>query len=66
MIDVFHFNGALKALLPSLDSKPFKAFLLSIKGKSIGEQHEQLKNFFNDWKRGFEQIDDVCVMGVRV
>lgn len=33
---------------------------------SMSEQKEKLKNYFVEWKGTLEQIDDVCVVGVRV
>lgn len=46
--------------------KPFKDLLLSIQDKSMNEQKEILEQYFNDWKGSLEQVDDVCVIGVRV
>jgi len=33
---------------------------------SLGEQNTILKQEFNSWKGSEDQIDDVCLMGVRV
>lgn len=30
------------------------------------DQSQALRDFFNHWKSGHEQVDDVCVVGVRV
>jgi serine phosphatase RsbU (regulator of sigma subunit) len=46
--------------------KPLKDLLLSIQDKEMSEQNTILYNAYNDWKRSFEQIDDVCMIGVRV
>lgn len=46
--------------------KPFKELLLSIQGKSMVEQKEILEQHFESWKGNLEQVDDVCVIGVRV
>lgn len=46
--------------------KPFKELLLSIQEKSMGEQKEILSQHFENWKGDLEQVDDVCVIGVRV
>jgi len=46
--------------------KPLKDLILSIQGKDMSEQNTILYNAYNDWKRNFEQIDDVCMIGVRV
>lgn len=47
-------------------SKPFKNLLLSISEKSINEQKELLDSHFEQWKGDLEQIDDVCIIGVRI
>lgn len=44
----------------------FKKFLLSIKDESMETQHELLNQEFNKWKGNLEQIDDVCVLGIRL
>jgi serine phosphatase RsbU (regulator of sigma subunit) len=46
--------------------KPLKDLILSIQDKDMTEQNTILYNAYNDWKRNFEQIDDVCMIGVRV
>ncbi len=46
--------------------KPLKDLILSIQDKDMCEQNTILYNAYNDWKRNFEQIDDVCMIGVRV
>ena len=46
--------------------KPFKEFLLSIRDKSLDKQMIELDNKFEEWRQDFEQVDDVCVIGVRV
>ncbi len=46
-------------------SKRFKDFLLSVKDMPMDEQREELSSEFDNWKGDLEQIDDVCVIGVR-
>ena len=46
--------------------KAFRELLLSIQDKSMVIQKDILDETFEKWKEKFEQIDDVCVMGVRV
>jgi serine phosphatase RsbU (regulator of sigma subunit) len=46
--------------------KPMKELLLSISGQSMEKQHQILSSTFSDWKGDLEQIDDVCIIGVRV
>ena len=43
----------------------FKKLLLSIQEQSIDEQYAVIKNSFQEWKQGIEQLDDVCVIGFR-
>ena len=49
-----------------LKSKPFKQLLLDGAGSSMQEQQSKLHAFFEQWCADNEQIDDVCVMGLRV
>ncbi|MGM0480170.1 MAG: tetratricopeptide repeat protein [Bacteroidota bacterium] len=46
-------------------SKRLKEYLLSIKDEDMNTQHDLLSEAFDDWKGTLEQIDDVCVIGVR-
>jgi len=46
--------------------RPFKETLLSLANTSVPEQKEILTMDFNGWRGAFEQVDDVCVIGVRV
>ena len=43
-----------------------KALLLSIQHESMDKQKELLVQAFNDWRGDMEQVDDVCIIGVRV
>ena len=43
----------------------FKLFLLSIQDHDMNTQLNLIKEEFNQWKGNFEQIDDVCIMGVK-
>jgi serine phosphatase RsbU (regulator of sigma subunit) len=47
-------------------SKPFKALLLEIENLPMKEQKEILIDTFNTWRGDIDQIDDVCIFGVRV
>lgn len=40
--------------------------LVSISGKSVGEQERELRNAFAQWKGNLDQVDDVLVIGVRI
>jgi len=44
----------------------FKKLLLSIQEKPMEEQRDIIDQTFKDWKGNLEQIDDMCVIGVRV
>lgn len=43
-----------------------KKFLLNIATKNVSVQGQLLDEEFEQWKGDIEQIDDVCVMGVRI
>lgn len=45
--------------------KPFKNLLLSIQNKTMKQQYEHIDMVFEKWKGDLEQIDDVCVIGVK-
>ena len=40
--------------------------LLSISAESLNVQKQKLENAFEKWRGNLEQVDDVCVIGVRV
>ncbi len=44
----------------------FKKLLLSIQNENIEQQKELINQAFEDWKGDLEQLDDVCVIGVRI
>ncbi|MDF1673912.1 MAG: SpoIIE family protein phosphatase [Vicingaceae bacterium] len=44
----------------------FRSLLLSIQDKSLEDQKTIIDEAFENWKGDIEQIDDVCVIGVRV
>jgi phosphoserine phosphatase RsbU/P len=46
--------------------KPFKEKLLELSRVDLSAQREILATNFVNWRGDFEQIDDVCVIGVRV
>jgi ligand-binding sensor domain-containing protein/serine phosphatase RsbU (regulator of sigma subunit) len=49
-----------------LMKKNLKEQLLSIHKMPMTEQKEYLNAFFEDWKGDTEQVDDVCIVGVRI
>jgi serine phosphatase RsbU (regulator of sigma subunit) len=44
----------------------FKKLLLSINEKPLAEQKEIINDTFKAWRGTLEQVDDVCIIGVRV
>lgn len=46
--------------------KPLKDLLLKISKKQMDEQKEMLADQFMLWKGNLEQVDDVCVIGVKI
>jgi ligand-binding sensor domain-containing protein/serine phosphatase RsbU (regulator of sigma subunit) len=46
--------------------KPFRELFASIKEEPMSKQEEILRETFNAWKGGLEQIDDVLVIGIRL
>ena len=44
----------------------FKKLLISMASKPMDTQKKLLDDAFHNWKGDFEQIDDVCVIGVRI
>lgn len=46
--------------------KRFRNLLLSVADMSMEQQRKELEFSFRNWKGGQEQIDDVCIVGVKV
>ncbi len=46
--------------------KQLKELIVSIAPLSVKEQKEKLSTAFSSWKGELEQVDDVCVIGVRL
>lgn len=46
--------------------KQFNELLLSLSSLPASEQTELLNKQFDDWKGPLEQVDDVCVIGIRI
>ena len=49
-----------------LKAANFKKLLLSIQKENMTRQKELLDDAFGQWKGELEQLDDVCVIGVRI
>ena len=45
--------------------KPFKKLLLNINHLDMNEQRKELLEKLNEWKGDFEQIDDICIIGIK-
>ncbi|WP_343631721.1 tetratricopeptide repeat protein [Fluviicola sp.] len=45
---------------------PLKELLLKNAARSMDSQEVLLESTFENWKNGIEQVDDVCIIGVRV
>ena len=46
--------------------KPFKQLLLNNCQLTMAEQKAALEKVFNEWVEGYEQIDDVTVVGIKI
>lgn len=49
-----------------LKSKRFKEKLIECSILPVGEQKKELQKYFNNWKGNLEQLDDICVLGVKI
>ena len=47
-------------------SANFKKLLLSIQEETLEKQKELIHDAFESWRGNNDQIDDVCVVGIRV
>lgn len=43
-----------------------KLLLISIQSKTMKEQKFELDQVFENWKGNIEQVDDVCIIGIRI
>jgi PAS domain S-box-containing protein len=46
--------------------KRFRELILSISHLEMGKQKESLEVAFDEWRGDLDQLDDVCVMGIKV
>jgi len=46
--------------------KPFKQLLVSMKNETMENQLNTMNKHFETWKGELEQVDDVCVIGVKI
>jgi len=47
-------------------SKPFKRLLCDIAPLPMKEQHETLQKTLDKWRGDNNQVDDICIFGVRI
>jgi len=47
-------------------NKQLRDLILQNSNNTAARQHENLKNSFENWKGKFTQVDDVCVIGIKV
>lgn len=47
-------------------TRNFKKLLLSVQPESMENQKKQIEKAFDRWRGNYDQIDDVCVFGVKV
>lgn len=48
-----------------LMSKKFKEILSSVQDKNMLDQYKHLEKFLKEWKEGYDQVDDILVVGIR-
>ena len=48
-----------------LGEKKMRKLLLDIQDKNMNEQLSIINSTFDEWKGNKEQVDDVCVIGMR-
>ena len=46
--------------------KKMREYFLSISNLSLVEQHQKIEDTFANWKGDMEQIDDVCIIGIKI
>ena len=46
--------------------KQFKEMLVKNSDKPMSDQQEILETFFENWKSGYEQVDDITLMGMKI
>jgi len=46
--------------------KKMREYVLSISNLPLKEQHDKILDAFTNWKGEIAQVDDVCVIGVKI
>ena len=47
-------------------SKNLKNLLISISHLGCAEQKQKIETAFNDWKKSYEQVDDILMIGIKI
>lgn len=68
---IYLFTDGFQDQFGEKSNKKFKSaqlrkMFLSIQDKDMEEQKLIIENTFNEWKGSFEQVDDICIIGVRL
>ncbi|MBL7920549.1 MAG: tetratricopeptide repeat protein [Bacteroidia bacterium] len=59
--DQFGGEGAKK-----FKASKFKKLLLSVNSSDMEQQQKLIDNAFYDWKGQLEQVDDICIIGIKI
>jgi hypothetical protein len=43
-----------------------KQLLLKMQDKNMEQQKEIIERAFEDWQGSYDQVDDVCMIGIRI
>lgn len=46
--------------------KHFKELLVQVSKSPLNQQSQELHNAFETWRDSYEQVDDICVMGIKI
>ncbi|NRA11074.1 MAG: histidine kinase, partial [Crocinitomicaceae bacterium] len=47
-------------------SLPFKKFILGMQNQAVSDQRKVLVDTFEQWEDSEEQVDDVCIAGIKI
>jgi serine phosphatase RsbU (regulator of sigma subunit) len=46
--------------------KSFKKLLVSISKENMDKQHDLINNTYKEWVGNLDQVDDICIIGIRI
>lgn len=49
-----------------MKARRMKELFISIQDQNMNQQKESIQNFFDKWKSNHEQVDDVCIIGLKI